>query len=614
MSGTSATIDTGTRAILALCGIAAISGGMALAINADAMQWLPSNSQYLPIGATLTGFAMLGLTQIALALRMTTTAVLILSGLAVLAVTISIISGGNDISDVGLFLFGVNTLSVILVGLSKRRPWALLPAFFSALLGLTLAGMLFIRGFLGTDQVDILLVSTNNSMQGGHLVLATGALAGAIGVMATVDWTHVQRAVVGWITLFALVGAGGWAALMWVDHDRTLNEIRSETTNIARLLEEHAQRSLDPVRIVLRQVKDVVDTKGMHAVANSRAQWEAFRALRQDLPQLANIAIIDAEGAVQLLTTRFPIDPIQFDDREYYKAHANGAKEYYGKLVIARTTKAPVSTYSLRLEDEANHFTGLVLASLEGNYFRSFYEALDLGPEAALSLFRVDGRPIIRKPLPPDFHLADLHDSPLFAKYLPEAPAGIYVDRSPIDGAVKMVAYRRLENAPLVATAAMDTSGATKAFEARMLAGALILLGALLGLAAATHLQIEAQRREAKARREAIESRDFTDSVLNSIGAHVAILDGDGNLVSTNAAWQHFEDSNTLGPARGPIGANYFDICQARIQSNGEISAPARAALEGIKAVRDGGCRNSPWTTLGSRPPITPGSTCESRG
>ncbi|EKV29778.1 Sensor protein barA [Caenispirillum salinarum AK4] len=574
------------RAALTVGGVAAIGGAGLLAVEPDALRWLPTSVPTLPGASDLAAFVLLGLAMIALALGGRRMAVS-LSIAGVLAAAGGAL-GTDDVQALGLFLFGVNALALVLLGLPATHLWAPLSALFTSILSTTVAGKLFLRDVVTEGDADILLMTVSGASQGGHLILAAGALTAAVAACAAGLRTHLQRRVIASITLFALVGAGGWTVLMWVDHDRAVNEIQNQARNVARLLDEHAQRSLDPVRIVLQRVKETVDTKGLEAVAGSREQWETFRALRTDLPQLANIGIIDAEGTMRLLTTRFPLEPISFTDREYFKAHANGAREHYGHLIIARTTSAPVSTYSLRLEDDEGRFAGLVLASLEGNYFRSFYESLDLGPEAALSLFRTDGRPIIRKPLPPDFHTVDLSDNPLFAEYLDQAPAGIFVGRSPMDGAVKMVAYRRLENAPLVVTAAIDTSATVGAFEARMLAGALILLGALLGLALVAHLQIAAQRREAEARREAVENRDFTNSVLNSIGSHVAILDGTGKLVSTNTAWQRFGQSNDLDPSRGNVGSNYFDACQTGAWRNDEQCTTAQAALDGIQSVRDG--------------------------
>lgn len=78
-------------------------------------------------------------------------------------------------------------------------------------------------------------------------------------------------------------------------------------------------------------------------------------------------------------------------------------------------------------------------------------------------------------------------------------------------------------------------------------------------------------------------SEAFTRSVLNSLSAHVCVLNRDGVILKTNDAWkglarEHTDDVFTIGE----VGQNYFDLC--RRTAAGRAST-GQAILQGLEAV-----------------------------
>lgn len=79
------------------------------------------------------------------------------------------------------------------------------------------------------------------------------------------------------------------------------------------------------------------------------------------------------------------------------------------------------------------------------------------------------------------------------------------------------------------------------------------------------------------------ESERFNQAVLDSLPAHIAVIERTGTVVSVNARWRGFAGEN--GAASDPMlapGVNYLDVCR-RASSKGDEQA--QAALEGIQAV-----------------------------
>ena len=70
-------------------------------------------------------------------------------------------------------------------------------------------------------------------------------------------------------------------------------------------------------------------------------------------------------------------------------------------------------------------------------------------------------------------------------------------------------------------------------------------------------------------------------TVLNSLSAHIAVLDENGHIIETNRAWQNFaSQSGITSPSF--IGINYLSICDT---ATGKEAADAHAVADGIRAV-----------------------------
>ena len=75
-------------------------------------------------------------------------------------------------------------------------------------------------------------------------------------------------------------------------------------------------------------------------------------------------------------------------------------------------------------------------------------------------------------------------------------------------------------------------------------------------------------------------SRAFVQATLDWLPAHVAVLDGDGEIIMTNGAWVQFALDNGGRPT-GP-GENYLAVCDAAPEDvwATEAAAGIRAVLE----------------------------------
>jgi diguanylate cyclase (GGDEF)-like protein/PAS domain S-box-containing protein len=80
-------------------------------------------------------------------------------------------------------------------------------------------------------------------------------------------------------------------------------------------------------------------------------------------------------------------------------------------------------------------------------------------------------------------------------------------------------------------------------------------------------------------------SRQFQQAVFDSLSAHIAVLDRNGTIIQTNAAWRKHGADKRYAYAPGFIGANYLDVLDYLTHQDQKIRM---AVSEGISSVLSG--------------------------
>lgn len=78
--------------------------------------------------------------------------------------------------------------------------------------------------------------------------------------------------------------------------------------------------------------------------------------------------------------------------------------------------------------------------------------------------------------------------------------------------------------------------------------------------------------------------QDMYKVILNSLVTHIAVLDDNGFILETNAAWQDFARENGMQGAADCVGLNYLHVCDNSIEHDNEasfVAAAIRKVIEG---------------------------------
>jgi PAS domain S-box-containing protein len=84
-----------------------------------------------------------------------------------------------------------------------------------------------------------------------------------------------------------------------------------------------------------------------------------------------------------------------------------------------------------------------------------------------------------------------------------------------------------------------------------------------------------------------LQSSQFNQDVIDSIAAHIAVVDESGKITAVNSAWQQFAAENGAEwTMQGVgVGADYLEVCRV---ADGPFSDEAQLIYKGIKSVLDG--------------------------
>ena len=95
-----------------------------------------------------------------------------------------------------------------------------------------------------------------------------------------------------------------------------------------------------------------------------------------------------------------------------------------------------------------------------------------------------------------------------------------------------------------------------------------------------TNLDITERKEAEKALRE---SETFNREILDSLTAHIAVLDREGRVVLVNEAWRRFAAHNRGSMISDCVGENYLAVCDRAVERDqDEIAAAVRNGIRGV--------------------------------
>jgi hypothetical protein len=267
-----------------------------------------------------------------------------------------------------------------------------------------------------------------------------------------------------WATVFvsvvclSLVGIDVWRSLN--ARSLLLRDMERLGANVARAMAQQADDTIKAADTALADMVERLETEGQGEPALARLQKQ-MQAQVANLPQLVGLFVYDENGR-WLANSRGQLSQAYNNaDREYFIYHRThaGRAPHVGEPVISRSSGKWIIPVSRRVDKPDGGFGGVALATLDIEYFRRFYQGLDVGARGAVALISDTGVLLLRQPYDNGRVGASMRDSELYRYYAQQRGAARTGNRefhSLHDGELRLNSFRPLEHYPLFVTAALS--------------------------------------------------------------------------------------------------------------------------------------------------------------
>ncbi len=168
-----------------------------------------------------------------------------------------------------------------------------------------------------------------------------------------------------------------------------LRDAERTNQNFAMVFEENVLRSIGEIDKALLYLRRSIET---------RSESTDFTTIANTTDVLSEIivqvAIIDAKGIMRASNVGpQPAPATDLSDREHYRVHVGSSDDllFISKPVIGRASGQWSVQFTRRFTNNNGKFGGVVVASLKPEHLTKFYDQIDFGSAASISLIGSDG-------------------------------------------------------------------------------------------------------------------------------------------------------------------------------------------------------------------------------
>ncbi|MDP1911162.1 MAG: PAS domain S-box protein, partial [Hyphomicrobium sp.] len=397
-------------------------------------------------------------------------------------------------------------------------------------------------------------------------------------------------------TLAMMAVLAGTALSLWRMRQDAIEQSESHLLGLAQLLGEQTLRSTHAIDAVLAGAAEIAQ-RGLSrgGLVPSELLHRQLRASIAATPYVRGLLLIDAEGKLVIHTARFPPPPLEFGDREYFRAHRAGHEPrlILSEPVLGRFGGKLSLPISRGIHDSEARFLGVLTADVDPAFFLWPQGLHELGAQGVVRLLRRDGVLLTGYPLALAAATANYRDTALFTQGV-EANRPLLHHLGKVSPVERVSAIYPIQGYPLVITVSSSMDFILQPWKRNAwLFGGIAAAAALL-FGAITFWLAHQLRVDEELKDIVFESEEQLQAIIQSAMDAIIILDAEKRIVLFNAAAEQIfqrAGADTIGDGIGIlISGDGLTLQQpaSNADSGAETRKPGKhLALVGMRA--DGG-------------------------
>ena len=257
------------------------------------------------------------------------------------------------------------------------------------------------------------------------------------------------------IVCLCLISIDSWRS--WNARSAKLHEMNITTAALARAAAQQADDTIKEADTALVDVVERIEHDGTKTVALDRLH-RFLRVRMEELPQLDGLFVYDEKGKWLVGALPTSLQNPDISDQQsfiFHRSHADPGP-YIGTPAISRLTGKWMIPVSRRIDHADGSFGGVVLVTIDIDFFKAYFRTLMIGEEGSVELISDSGVLMIRRPFNNSLIGETMLDTQLYRSYMSQGPVGLVFIKSNADGVTRLYSYRRLKHYPLFVSTALS--------------------------------------------------------------------------------------------------------------------------------------------------------------
>jgi signal transduction histidine kinase/CheY-like chemotaxis protein len=311
--------------------------------------------------------------------------------------------------------------------------------------------------------------------------------------------------------------------------------------NLARAITQNSDRALEGANIVLRTAVNLIEQAGLDSYGEDALH--GFLQERSDeLLQVKQLLVANAEGGLLADSEAYDVRAMSIADRDDFQIHQTTITNDYfvGQPRRNRLDRQWTFGISRRIDAPDGNFAGVAIAEVDLNYFRRFYDTIDVGANGSISLMRLDGTLLTEKPFDDNRIGERYRDDPDFLAHVASLELST-VTAQGADGVTRMITYHRSEDGRFIVAVALPITSILEDWwrdtQRNMeISSAVALFVLVLGILLwRQSRRSELAKREASAAAAATSEKNIIlNTILKTLPDGIRVLDRDQKLIAWN--------------------------------------------------------------------------------